>query len=476
MVEHRCAAVLQSFWTAEALRRTIEGLATHEPGLDIYVLENHSPISETSIRPMLLDMYAAGKIAGFAFFEKNIINNTFSIFVRDNFFDYQSRYDYLLVSDGDIEITSPIVAEQMAALEDPRCGSVSPYIDIDKLVPGAPMWRHRLSHVGVELRAKAAGHRFIPNWSGFWMRMYRTAEFTEAVTTFNGNGFRVLDNLLSSYFQFRHSAEHRIALHTSAIDNHVNIPEQDYLQEKARVSRFFHDFPHQSLYNHDLTAAASLAWREGGEERAMRLEDHPLPVSANAQQHARASDHPNFLAAHSPRMAARIIPSLDGQLARPEESAPEQVLICLEMPVRRIFHLAAERSWIVPARVVYGNEDVQFERISLDLTDPRMAARLKYLVQCGALLLTQGGVMTVRVHDVQRLALALAQGNAVPRGAVPRDYPLAKQALRQGSFVDRREVDEMAEANTLIPIGEARAPERDDILILEYRRPLKGTA
>ncbi|WP_035887382.1 glycosyltransferase family 2 protein [Legionella norrlandica] len=125
-----CAALLLSFNSKDFISRTIEALNTHEPAVDIYVIDNNTETSETEIIPTLDRYLSENCIKGYCAFQNNIINNACTVAFIEDVFGLVGRYTHILVSDGDIEVLSPFLDEQMLILSNDEISCCALQVDI----------------------------------------------------------------------------------------------------------------------------------------------------------------------------------------------------------------------------------------------------------------------------------------------------------------------------------------------------------
>ena len=131
----KIACILLAFLNVKVVSRCLESVIqekiriSERIELDIYVVENYSIATESELSPYLCNLVNKGVIFKYIKFLDNITNNAFDYAMSGELFDYES-YDYLIVSDGDIEIPASTIDEQVSILQ--KCDEVMVcYLQID---------------------------------------------------------------------------------------------------------------------------------------------------------------------------------------------------------------------------------------------------------------------------------------------------------------------------------------------------------
>jgi hypothetical protein len=195
----KIACVLLAFLNLKVVSRSIESVIQEKIRnaesieLDIYVVENYSIATESELSPYLCDLVNQGVIFKYIKFLDNITNNAFDYAMSGELFDYES-YDYLIVSDGDIEIPASTIDEQVSILQ--KCDEVmvcSLQIDATNWTQTESLGK-RGEAIAEEYAMLTKGDKpYIIHEAGFWFLMFRSKELLKIVTFAQSNGLRVLD-------------------------------------------------------------------------------------------------------------------------------------------------------------------------------------------------------------------------------------------------------------------------------------------
>lgn len=111
-IKEKILCVVLVYYEFQHIRRAVDALINTD-ALDLVVVENKSEHTDTSIKPYILDLVHKDKVLKYFLFDKNISNNAIEVVLDSSFIDYSS-YDYVLVTDGDLEpIDSNWLHEQL---------------------------------------------------------------------------------------------------------------------------------------------------------------------------------------------------------------------------------------------------------------------------------------------------------------------------------------------------------------------------
>ena len=195
----KIACILLAFLNVKVVSRCLESVIqekiriSERIELDIYVVENYSIATESELSPYLCNLVNKGVIFKYIKFLDNITNNAFDYAMSGELFDYES-YDYLIVSDGDIEIPASTIDEQVSILQ--KCDEVM----VCSLQIDATNWTQteslskRGEAIAEEYAILTKGDKpYIIHEAGFWFLMFRSKDLKKIVTFAQSNGLRVLD-------------------------------------------------------------------------------------------------------------------------------------------------------------------------------------------------------------------------------------------------------------------------------------------
>ncbi|NEO57261.1 MAG: hypothetical protein F6K54_31860 [Okeania sp. SIO3B5] len=195
----KIACILLAFLNIKVVSRSLESVIEEKHRiserieLDIYVVENYSIATESELSPYLSDLANKGIIFKYVKFLNNITNNAFDHAISTEMLDY-NNYDYIIASDGDIEIPIGTIDEQLSILK--NCHEVM----VCSLQIDSTNWTqtHGIANKGKALSEEIANlakedKPYILKEAGFWFLMFRSKELEKIVTFAQSNGFRVLD-------------------------------------------------------------------------------------------------------------------------------------------------------------------------------------------------------------------------------------------------------------------------------------------
>jgi hypothetical protein len=179
----KIACFLVAFMHIEVLKRSLgsvisekKRLAENEIKLDIYIIENNSIATKETIEPYLLQLVQEGDIYQYFQFSENIINNAVDAILQNNWFQFD-EYDYVILTDGDIEVPLGCIDEQRFILD--TCQEVMACA----LTLDTTSWQvsDDIHNRGIELFKKTQQLRqenmtlpYIPQEGGMWFVMFRS--------------------------------------------------------------------------------------------------------------------------------------------------------------------------------------------------------------------------------------------------------------------------------------------------------------
>jgi len=289
----RTACVLLAFRYPQILRSTLEALRLHEPGLDLYVLHNPHPSTRVAFEQELRQLVAAGSISGAALFDENVNANAVAHFAATDFFEIRSRYDHLILSDGDICVETPFLEQALRALEKPDVASTSVRLDIRSLDVAVPGYESILKYTARYLTSPYDDSiRAFRSGSGIWMRCFRSDLFFEAAWAMYRNGFRFQDSLVDQFISQYWQADTFVLSDTCAREEtrSSGCYSKEYIVEKKRglldrvKTREFH-----TIYNNDSFSPACVVLGSGEFESSV-----PKVIPSSPIKHLSLYDHPFF--------------------------------------------------------------------------------------------------------------------------------------------------------------------------------------
>jgi hypothetical protein len=238
---------------------------------DVFAIENPSRHSGPA-RELIRQAIAAGDVAGAYFPERNAVFNSMLCALHDDLFAIRDNYDYIVLSDGDIEAPESFIDEQIELLgQYPNIASVALRLDITSWRPEAKAFDAAVQYAAAVLKAERDGRPYVEYGSGLWMRMFRAHELYAALGCFVRNGIRFRDSQIDRYFQIYGM----IPSCTMRARGHDLRRGQLFLSEPAggaaeTLSPAW-DAPFQSTWNNDIQPGGVVEWP-----------DRVVPVAADS--------------------------------------------------------------------------------------------------------------------------------------------------------------------------------------------------
>jgi len=195
----KIACILLAFLNIKVVSRCLESVIqekiriSERIELDIYVVENYSIATESELSPYLCNLVNKGVIFKYIKFLDNITNNAFDHAISTEMLDYKN-YDYIIVSDGDLEIPIGTIDEEISILQ--NCDEVmvcslqidsTNWTQTDSLARRGKALSEEIANLATEEKP------YILKEAGFWFLMFRSKELMKIVTFAQSNGLRVLD-------------------------------------------------------------------------------------------------------------------------------------------------------------------------------------------------------------------------------------------------------------------------------------------
>jgi hypothetical protein len=145
-MDGKIPCVVLVFYNYDIIKRSLDFLQNYSDRLDIHVLENPSPHTDSEIKPYILDLVNKNIVSKYILFDRNISNNAYEVFFTNSIVDQLEQHKYLLVTDGDvIACEGDFLSEEIGILdnnEDVFACSVT--IDLNNLplanYPEAGLW------------------------------------------------------------------------------------------------------------------------------------------------------------------------------------------------------------------------------------------------------------------------------------------------------------------------------------------------
>lgn len=105
-MENKILLITVVFQEFDVIKKHVESIIPILDRVDWVILENMSETTESTIKPYLIDLLKDNKLFQYRLFDKNIGGTVFTIFFK-TFGDKLNNYDYVIVTDGDIQLYSP---------------------------------------------------------------------------------------------------------------------------------------------------------------------------------------------------------------------------------------------------------------------------------------------------------------------------------------------------------------------------------
>jgi hypothetical protein len=183
------------------------------PEISISVVENPSPVTLRKSLPYFLNLLQERKIQQYCVFQENIRFNALETVIHDT---DVSTATHIVTTDGDIELSSNPVLEQIKILKNPEVVCCSVQIDLqnyptegknsaDRWFP--PVLEERPDYIAYE----GYGHHF---------NMFRKKEFDEFFSYLNKNQKSFVDEELSEYI--RNQSDSRWAVTKNHLGDHLS--------------------------------------------------------------------------------------------------------------------------------------------------------------------------------------------------------------------------------------------------------------
>lgn len=191
-----CLALV--FFDLEVVRRSLAFLGRLGAQVDLVVLENRSPHSDSSIRPYLNRLLADGGCSKVVEFDDNASNNAVEFVLSEPgvFGLSLQAYDWILVTDGDIEMAGIDWLSAECDLLERRRDLFACCVQLDLVnlpvvtFPDAAGWIPPIIQAHPD---------FIETKTGIHLALFRAKELVEAVAWLQRRGLRFVDSALHHY-------------------------------------------------------------------------------------------------------------------------------------------------------------------------------------------------------------------------------------------------------------------------------------
>lgn len=426
----RVAVLPLFFGRTDVVRGCLEPLLASAPGrFDIYAIENPSEDSEVN-RALLLEHLEAGRIAGVYLPERNAVFNALLIALARDLFGLAGRYDYLVLSDGDVAVGPDPFREQQFLLEaHPQMSSCSVRIDIRKWSQASPYFNAAMRFADAAAMAEEAGQPYGVTGGGFWMRMFRTPEILRLARTFDRNGLRMRDSTIDRYFMtagmFPATALRSLGVelpHGPLFDP-ASRSRRKGLAELARQGQ-------DDAFNNNLSPGGVVRWPD--RVQTFAPETLTLAVAEPAEAIRPALGWPDAVASRPTRAV------LMEQM--PLANAPAPVVLLHEPRMRRTL-VADDGAFVMTPLVALAEAEAVEPFLDEIAFDARERSRwpkrfLSHLMVGAAKALRPGGRLAIRTADwraqARRYTAALEALTAASRARGKDPFPAAVGAMKAG--------------------------------------------
>lgn len=179
----KIACVFFIYYNTDIIKKSIECILKHKNVLDIYVVENKSPYTDTEIKPYMMKLLEEGSICKYVIFEENITNNALKIFLNSDLMDFD-KYQYTILTDGDIFVyNDDWLHEELNILEKHKKVSVCGMFLTNSNPP------HMAEH-----------EDYYFGYTGMWLLLLRTPDLKNFLEYMNKNNKPILDHEMHLYF------------------------------------------------------------------------------------------------------------------------------------------------------------------------------------------------------------------------------------------------------------------------------------
>lgn len=429
---------------ADCLKSLIDA-KIREP-FSIFAIENPSEHSKEN-RALLNSQVDAGEIEGVFLPARNAVFNSLLCALTQDIFRLWERFDFIVLSDGDIRVMSNFIEAQFGLLNRlPEISSASIRVDIRAWDSRSKHFPAAIAYAAGLLSADAQGADYVENAGGFWMRMFRARDLERLVWLFDRNGFRLRDSSIDQAFR-TFGMYPAACLATSGIE----LPNGPYfapaeetkqratkalkwattaLQRATKALQREADF--HSLWNHDVEPGG--VYRLGGGRPL--LADFRLTTPSSPETHLSLADLPARLAAQLFKFEeAGIDMTLDW------EAMPEGLVLTPDPRLPRVFETEGG-GLVVPFQFFESATDLRLrlKHIRFDTRPIRRLRRVTIarLFPLARRLLAKEGQLVIDAVDWTTLSRKMASLNArLEQSLLTEDETTVRRRARRAALVGR---------------------------------------
>jgi hypothetical protein len=463
---------------AECLRALEQ--TRHDADAEVFAIENPSAGSERN-RALLREAMGRGEVSGLYLSDANAVFNTLLCVLAEDVFGLRGRFDYIVLSDGDVAPGAPFLAEHIRLLgEHPRMSSVALRIDVAQWHRHDPVFPAAMLYGATVLKAERDGRDYAEYGGGLWMRMFRAEQLFRLVEDFVRNGFRLRDGQIDRYFQM-----HGMFPAVSLKSRGVELPHGPmYLQGDGRKREAHNSMAGSegflNIWNHDAVPAGSIETRTGAQAHEAR----PLAPASSPEEHAGLGDapaiSPELLSRHP---TAQVVDTLDW------DDPGAGLRLVLDRQFGRVLVGPEGGSIAAPLNVIERGPATPFLRsIRWDLGGEGPGHGVKMLgrvLAAASRLLTADGEVILEAMDVAAVARDLAAAAGRAEAAVRRRgrkllsraaeaAELSRRLSGRRCLFDAGEIVQMAHARGFAVVAVERRRGDDARLVYTLRRRAAG--
>ncbi len=421
---HGRVAVVPLFYgrsdvAAGCLRSLVRARASR--AFDIFAIENPSHRSGP-VRDILRQAMAAGDVAAAYFPAHNAVFNSMLCALHDDLFKIRGQYDYIVLSDGDIEVPEDFLDEQIGLLElNPNIASVALRLDITNWRPAAKGFDAAVHYAAAVLKAERDGRTFIEYGSGLWMRMFRAQDLYPALGCLVRNGIRFRDSQIDRYFQI-YGRVPACTMHARGRDlrKGAELPAEPDEDGAGRPPPTW-DAPFQSSWNNDIQPGGVVEWP--GRVVPVGADSPALAVACSPEEPAEFADAPALRDWRKPApQTGVVVTDLD-------PGAPyDGVVLTLSRQMKRMFVSGGGDYAVIPVAIAAQMKTPvpMLRQVVWSVQDGHCSPKQIQRVMSAAASLTPGpGELVVETIDWRRTGARVARSTGrLERAALLRSLRL----------------------------------------------------
>ena len=394
-------------------------LRVREPiPFEIFAIENPSVHSSVN-RPYLRAALGRGDLSALFLSDVNAVFNSLFCALLDDVFELRDRFDYIVLSDGDIAPEGAFLAEEISLLEAyPKMSSVALQIDLSRWDTRDPSFAAGVLYGAEVQKAARSGRPYVVYGSGMWMRMFRTNELFKMLRDFDRNGFRLRDGQIDRYFQ-AHDMFPACTLNAKGVELNRGpqfiVDDTRHTDAEGALSA---GAGFRNLWNHDILPSGVI--ERGSDRRPVAWSASGLTAPSSPEEPTELTECPviteDILARHD---HAQVVAKLEWD--RPYDGS----VIILDRQLRRAF-LGPEESFVATPLTVLERSNVDqpfLNRVSWDLRGAsalHTSKMLRRVMAAIAGLLLPRGKVTLQTLDwaswARSFAAASRRTEAAARG------------------------------------------------------------